>query len=303
MSRLDAKRFAVPAGMIASGDAAAREPVDRPLHHSVAAPDEHELGAFVERPLDALGGVLALRHLRPDRVVDSLLGRARTGAPRARRRSSCRRGRLPQPSSCLPFRRLGADGSSAASRCAAAAPAARAAKIVMHRAAMPISTPAATSVRWCMPRSIRDQTTKTGIATASDQRMIRIAVLWILDARTMQQAAEQGDRSCCVPRRVARIDGQTLEPLHVGPVAVDDEARPPIGARFDADHEQREGGEAPVLRKEEHDEQEPDESRDHETARERRADPGEIDRRTGPLPDQGAADALVRRRRRRRSSG
>ena len=44
---------------------------------------------------------------------------------------------------------------------------------------------------------------------------------------------------------------------------------------------------------EEHDEQEPDESWDHETARERRADPGEIDRRTGPLPDQGAADALV----------
>ena len=146
ISRLEAKRLAVPAGMIASVTPAAGEHVDRLLHHPVAAPHEHELGAFVECPLDALGGVLALRHLRPDGIVDPLLRRGRSEAPRARRRSSCRRGRSPQPSSCLPFRRLDVMDASAASRCAAAAPAARAAKIVMQRAAMPMSTPAATSV-------------------------------------------------------------------------------------------------------------------------------------------------------------
>ena len=37
---------------------------------------------------------------------------------------------------------------------------------------------------------------------------------------------------------------------------------------------------------EEHDEQDPDEDRDHEPARERRADPGEVDERTRPLPDE-----------------
>ena len=283
----------MPAGMIASGDAAAREPVDRPLHHAVAAPDEHELGAFVECPLDALGGVLALRHLRPDRLVDPLLreDRAQLLEPAADRLAGV--GDHRNLLHAFPSVVSAVMDASAASRCAAAAPAARAAKIVMQRAAMPIRTPAATSVMWCMPRNIRDQATNTGIATTSDQRMIRIAR--VLDPRGEddQQAAEQGDRGCRVPRGVAGVDRQALEPLHVGPVAMDDEARSPVGARLDADHEQRERGEPPVLRHEEHDEQDPDEGRDHEPAREGRADPREIDRGARPLPDDGAADALV----------
>ena len=117
----------------------------------------------------------------------------------------------------------------------------------------------------------------------------------ILDSRGEddQQATEQRDRGCRVPGGVAGVDREALEPLHVGPVAMDDKARSSIGARLDADHEQRERREAPVLRDEEHDQQDPDESRDHEPAREGRADPREIDRGARPLADDGAADALV----------
>ena len=50
-----------------------------------------------------------------------------------------------------------------------------------------------------MPRSIRDQATKTGIATANDQRMSRIAVLWILDARTMSRPPSRATEAAVCP--------------------------------------------------------------------------------------------------------
>ena len=49
MPRFVASRLAVPAGMIADGRLRAREHVDAVLHHAVAAPHDHQLGAALER--------------------------------------------------------------------------------------------------------------------------------------------------------------------------------------------------------------------------------------------------------------
>ena len=57
MPRLVAKRFAVPAGMIARLRLRAGEHVDAALHHAVAAPGEHELGALVERAANLCGAL------------------------------------------------------------------------------------------------------------------------------------------------------------------------------------------------------------------------------------------------------
>src|SRR5205085_7037674 len=51
--------------------------VETALHEAVAAPREDELGAPLERALDLLRSLVALRHLRPEGLVEtSLLERA-----------------------------------------------------------------------------------------------------------------------------------------------------------------------------------------------------------------------------------
>ena len=50
----------------------AGEHIDAPLHHPVPAPSEDELCPFVQRPSNLSRRLAALRHLTPERVVDSL---------------------------------------------------------------------------------------------------------------------------------------------------------------------------------------------------------------------------------------
>jgi len=69
----------------------------------------------------------------------------------------------------------------------AAAPAARAAKIVTRRASAPMITAAAVSVGWCIPRSIRDQATQAGSARTSAQSTSRTAVLWTREASRIRR--------------------------------------------------------------------------------------------------------------------
>ena len=83
--------------------------------------------------------------------------------------------------------------------------------------------------------------------------------------------------------------------MNVGPVAMDDEARRPIRPRLDADHEQRERSEAPVPGEKKHEQQHPDDDRDHEPSCERRARPGEIDERRRPVPSEPRAHVLIPR--------
>ena len=73
ISRFEAKRLAVPAGTIAIVACGSGERVDAALHHSVAAPDEEQVGAFGEGALDLLRGLAALRHLVPERIRHALL--------------------------------------------------------------------------------------------------------------------------------------------------------------------------------------------------------------------------------------
>ena len=68
MPRFVAKRFAVPAGMIANVAPDPGRCVGAALHHAVAAPHEEQVGAFVERAAHALGCLLALRDLVPEGV-------------------------------------------------------------------------------------------------------------------------------------------------------------------------------------------------------------------------------------------
>ena len=152
--------------------------VDAALHHAVAAPGEDRLGALGERLLDALGRVLALRNLGPDRIAHAgfLQHLAELLEPASHR-----------------LARVGDDGDLASRRSCvggdshAVAPigrsrAARAAKTRITRAPRPMSSPATTSVRWCMPRYIRAQPTNSGIATPRTTAMTRTTALWIRDA-------------------------------------------------------------------------------------------------------------------------
>ena len=72
MPRFDANRFAVPAGMIARSAFEPRNGVDAPLHHAVAAPHEHDVGAGVECFVHASGGELRLRHFEPQRIAHAV---------------------------------------------------------------------------------------------------------------------------------------------------------------------------------------------------------------------------------------
>ena len=64
---------------------------------------------------------------------------------------------------------------------------------------MPISTPAPTSVRWCMPRSMRDQITKAGIATASDQRRSRSIAFSRREASTSRRPQKSATAAAVWP--------------------------------------------------------------------------------------------------------
>ena len=98
-----------------------------------------------------------------------------------------------------------------------------------------------------MPRYIRAQPTKSGIATptttASD------AEARALDPRReeQEQAAVERNRRCRVARGIARVDGQAFEPLDVRALALDDQRGRAVGPGLERDREQDEGGEQPAL--------------------------------------------------------
>src|SRR6476659_2118830 len=130
--RLEASRFAVPAGMIATV---------APLPHAVAAPHEEVLGALVEKPLHLLGCLAALWHLCPHRIFHPVLGEA---AAKLRQATLERLASMGDDCDLLRH-----DERSPAS---SAAFAARAAASATTRVPMPTSMAAPTSVGWCMPR-------------------------------------------------------------------------------------------------------------------------------------------------------
>ena len=73
MPRFVARRFAVPAGMIARATSDPATRVGAALHHPVTAPHEDELRAFVERVPHTLGRLPALGDLVPEGVDTSVL--------------------------------------------------------------------------------------------------------------------------------------------------------------------------------------------------------------------------------------
>ena len=117
--------------------------VDTALHHAVAAPREDRLCAFLERLLDPLGRVLALRDLRPDRIRDS---GSLEHLPELLEPPTHRLARVGDDGD-LGHGVLSPAASPTPSRRSVEARAARAAKTTITRAARPMSSPATTSLK------------------------------------------------------------------------------------------------------------------------------------------------------------
>ena len=240
ISRLEANRFAVPAGMIASVAPLPASTSIAPLHHPVAAPDEHELGAFVERTLDALGRVLALRHLRPDTDRSTPA------------RSSSRRSSSSPPPIVLPAWAITATFFTS-SRPVAASPRVRGG----GRRARGEDGDAERDEAHQHARGDVGQVVHAAVASATRSTKSARAIARATRAsRTSGGSTREASRSSRPPKSATDAavwpegklasTGEPLEPVDVGPVALDDERRRPVRARLDADHEQRERGEPPV---------------------------------------------------------
>jgi len=74
---------------------------------------------------------------------------------------------------------------------------------------------------------------------------------------------------------------------------MNDEGRRSIGAGLDTDHEEREGGQAPMAEAEKEEDEDPDEDRDHDPTGKRRANPGEINQPRGASCRQASVHVLV----------
>ena len=156
-----------------------------------------------ERALDLLRRLAALRHLHPERVGDALAPRARAAARAARRRTSCPHARRPRPSA--PRQRASRAAAARSRPRGRRAPSRRARRRRRRRRR-------ATSSGWCMPRYMRANATKIGIATATAQIATRCAgAVRIREVSEQRDPAVDGDRGRGVTREIARIHGQLLE--------------------------------------------------------------------------------------------
>ena len=143
-----------------------------------------------------------------------------------------------------------------------------------------------------MPRYIRAQATNSGMATPRTIVMTRNGVV---EPRGQQEekAAVHGDGGGCMPGRVARVDRQALEALHVRPLALDDQRRRAIGGGLDGDDEDDEGRQYPAPHDQERHEADPDDRGDHVPSGECRSDPGDVLLRRRAIVGQPLADVLV----------
>ena len=246
MSRFEANRFAVPAGTIASVT---------PLPASVStqrctipSPPQTKISSAPSSSarLTRFGRVLALRHLRPERIVDARLLERRGAAPRARRRSSCPRGRSPRPSS---LRLLLARSRASA----AAMPAARQAKRRCAAVRRSHERPRrARRAGGACRGTCATSATKTGIATASAQIATRGS-----DVRSARRAGAQARSRArstppCARRGSSRSHGRLSSRWTCGAVAVDDERRRPVDARLERrSRRAMNAGEAPLAQHDE----------------------------------------------------
>ena len=120
--------------------AGAGEHVDAALHRAVAAPGDDELGSLVERTLDLLRRLAALRHLVPERIRDAGL----LELPPERQEPVAER-----------LAGMGDDGDlhARASRALTTARVMRAApSAITKRARIPTTIPPSASSGWCIPR-------------------------------------------------------------------------------------------------------------------------------------------------------
>src|SRR5262249_52441669 len=138
---------------------------------AVAAPDDDQVRALLQDAAKCLRRLPALRHLAPDRLDAPALERPpELWQPAAERLPRVGDHGHPhaRTSRVLPTSRAGSR-SACPSRASLAAPHARTARSATSSAPVPTSAPEATSLRWCMPRYIRDAATARGRSTASVQ--------------------------------------------------------------------------------------------------------------------------------------
>ena len=245
------------------------EDVDAPLHQSRRLPRRKR-----DRPPPRA-------RARPARGAFRLFGTSHQIGSPIPSASSMRRSSGRPPPIVFPACATTATLIGRSRRCSSAAPATRHAKTSATSAAMPTTTPPATSSGWCIPRYMRETATKTGNAAAT----IHTAT-WKPRRRDrrrdeQRQAAVDGDRGRRVARRVARVHRQALEPDDLRAVRVDDERRRAIGGRLDAEREHSEGADPPFPQ---NDAEESDRTRDD----------GEGDAPAEDRPDEGRIGARGR---------
>ena len=93
--------------------------------------------------------------------------------------------------------------------------------------------------------------------------------------------------------RVARVDRKALEPLDIGPLALDDQGRHAIGRGLDGDHKQDERREEPPPHDQEGHEGDSDDRRNHVSAGQGRPDPRDVLLRWGAVVGEPLTEVLV----------
>ena len=93
--------------------------------------------------------------------------------------------------------------------------------------------------------------------------------------------------------RVARLDGEGLQPLDVGPPTLDEERGRAIRPRLDRHGEEHVRGDPPLPLHHHHQRDEGDRDRDHVAARELGPDPRRVRERVRPLAREPVRKALV----------
>ena len=147
-----------------------------------------------------------------------------------------------------------------------------------------------TSLKWCIPRYARDQPANSGMRDAENDR--DDADDGTVEPRCQQEEkpAVHGDGSGGMAGRVARVDRQALEPLHLGALALDDQRRRAVGRRLDGHDEHDERREDPAPHDQEGHETDPDDRGDHVPAGQRRPDPRDVLLRRGAIVGQPLAE-------------
>ena len=147
-----------------------------------------------------------------------------------------------------------------------------------------------------MPRYMRANATKIGIAIAAAQIATWATRFRIREVSEQRDPAVDGDRGRGVTRVVARVRGQPFEAVDVRPLAVDDERRRPVHARLQRQSEDEEADDAPLAHERRGEGRHARDDRQHHASRDHRPDQRRVREPARPGVREPPHEPLVGRR-------